>query len=67
MIFIEAGNRDQAEIHARINNFKAEDWRYVVAPRTLYGRRGTIQFVGTFWSRRDSGTIYEVACYRGML
>lgn len=66
MIFIAAGNIDQALNHARINLLKKGEWRYVESLQTVRGVTGHMHIVGTFWDRRDADEIYRCALHRGL-
>lgn len=66
MIYIAAGNIDQAVTHARRNLLKKDQWRYVESLQTVRGVTGHLHIVGTFWDRRDAEQIYQCALHRGL-
>lgn len=60
MIYIVAGNTEEAFHYAREKEWLPNEFRVVGDIYRLYGiREGTIYMVGTFWDRKDAKDILD--------
>ena len=70
MIYIVAGNVQQAKQYAKAHGIYPPKWSFVSSPDVLIGASGSVLFVGTFYERKDKFDVaaaVEVAVEEGRL